>query len=79
MSFPEAEAKASPAKPHRMLPVFTGRATEDHPALRREDLQPGGQFTGPAVVVQEDTTFAIPADAEVRVDRHFNLLLSFAE
>ncbi len=79
LSFPEAEAKAAPAKPDRMLPVFTGRATETIPLYRREDLQPGGQFTGPAVVVQEDTTFAIPADAEVRVDRHFNLLLSFAE
>ncbi len=79
LSFPEAEAKAAPAEPDRMLPVFTGRATETIPLYRREDLQPGGQFTGPAVVVQEDTTFAIPADAEVRVDRHFNLLLSFAE
>lgn len=79
LTFPEAETKALPVVPDRMLQVFTGRATETIPLYRREDLQPGGQFAGPAVVVQEDTTFAIPAGAEVRVDRHFNLLLSFAE
>lgn len=79
LAFPEAEAIEAPAVPARMLPVFTGREVEPVPLYRREDLQPGGQFIGPAVVVQEDTTFAIPAGAEVRVDRHFNLLLSFPE
>jgi N-methylhydantoinase A len=79
LTIPEAEAKPAPAKPYRMLPVFTGHKTEIIPLYRREDLQPGAQFSGPAVVVQEDTTFAIPAGAEVQVDRHFNLLLNFVE
>lgn len=79
LAFPEADARECPATPDRMLQVFTGSKVESVPLYRREDLQPGGQFTGPTVVVQEDTTFAIPAGADVRVDRHFNLLLSFAE
>jgi N-methylhydantoinase A len=31
------------------------------------------------VVVQEDTTFAIPARTRAHVDRHLNLVLTFAE
>nr|WP_292097103.1 hypothetical protein [Mesorhizobium sp.] len=42
-------------------------------------MAPGSAFHGPAVVVQEDTTFALPAGTQARVDRHLNLVLTFAE
>ena len=45
----------------------------------RASLRPGDRFQGPAVVAQEDTTFAIPPGAQARVDRHLNLHLTFAE
>jgi N-methylhydantoinase A len=42
-------------------------------------LHPGGRFSGPAVVAQDDTTFAIPAGTQVTIDRHLNLHLTFSE
>ncbi len=30
-------------------------------------------------MVQEDTTFAIPTGTEIKVDRYFNLILTFTE
>ncbi len=79
LSLPDADAEHRAAVPEQRVPVFTGRSAEAIALYRREDLKPGGHFRGPAVVVQEDTTFAIPAGADVRVDRHSNLILSLAE
>ena len=44
---------------------------------QREDLTPGSTLRGPAIVTQEDTTFAIPRGARARVDRFHNLHLMF--
>jgi N-methylhydantoinase A len=80
LDFPvEQEAEAVLAVPEREIAVFTGKAVESVGLYRRGSLHPGGCFRGPAVVAQDDTTFAIPAGAEARVDRHLNLHLTFAE
>jgi N-methylhydantoinase A len=79
LSFPEVDAIDAPAIPARRLPVYTGLSVETVDLHDRQALLPGSTFRGPAVVVQEDTTFAIPAGTQARVDRHLNLLLTFAE
>ncbi|CDX24281.1 5-oxoprolinase [Mesorhizobium sp. ORS 3324] len=79
LSLPEVDEIDAPAVPARRLPVYTGLSVETVDLHDRQTLAPGSRFRGPAVVVQEDTTFAIPAGTEARVDRHLNLLLTFAE
>ncbi|BCH11805.1 hydantoinase [Mesorhizobium sp. 131-3-5] len=79
LSLPETEEVDVAAIPARRLPVYTGLRVETVDLHDRQALVPGSTFHGPAVVVQEDTTFAIPAGAQARVDRHLNLLLTFAE
>jgi N-methylhydantoinase A len=79
LSLPETEEVDVAAIPARRLPVYTGLGVEMVDLHDRQALVPGSRFQGPAVVVQEDTTFAIPAGAQARVDRHLNLLLTFAE
>jgi N-methylhydantoinase A len=79
LSFPEVDAIDAPAIPARRLPVYTGLSVETVDLHDRQALLPGSTFRGPAVVVQEDTTFAIPAGTQARVDRHLNLLLTFPE
>lgn len=79
LAFPEAEEIDVAASPARRLPVYTGLGVETVDLHDRQTLVPGSTFNGPAVVVQEDTTFAIPGGAQARVDRHLNLHLTFAE
>ncbi|MER8588580.1 hydantoinase/oxoprolinase family protein [Mesorhizobium sp. M1338] len=79
LSFPEIDEIDAPAIPARRLPVYTGASVETVDLHDRQALMPGSTFQGPAVVVQEDTTFAIPAGAQASVDRHLNLLLTFPE
>ncbi|MGR3378890.1 hydantoinase/oxoprolinase family protein [Salipiger abyssi] len=79
LRFPEAEERLAPAVPAREVPVHTGGQRRQVALYERADLAPGAEFPGPAVVVQEDTTIAIPAGTQAHVDRHLNLHLSFAE
>ena len=79
ISFPEIDEIHDPAIPVRRLPVYTGQSVEIVDLHDRQNLVPGSTFQGPAVVVQEDTTFAIPAGMQAWVDRHLNLLLTFPE
>ncbi|ESY88209.1 hydantoinase/oxoprolinase family protein [Mesorhizobium sp. LNHC229A00] len=79
LSFPKVDVIDAPAIPTRRIPVYTGVSVETIDLYDRQSLAPGSTFSGPAVVVQEDTTFAIPAGAQASVDRHLNLLLTFPE
>ncbi|WP_224543072.1 hydantoinase/oxoprolinase family protein [Mesorhizobium sp. CA16] len=79
LSFPQIDEVDAPVNPARRLPVYTGLGVETVDLHDRQTLMPGNTFHGPAVVVQEDTTFAIPAGTQARVDRHLNLLLTFPE
>ena len=49
------------------------------PLYPRAALAAGAVFDGPAIVAQEDTTFAIPAGASARVDGHLNIHLQFED
>ncbi|WP_414129954.1 hydantoinase/oxoprolinase family protein [Rhizobium jaguaris] len=80
LEFPTAAPDLQTAiAPEREIPVFTGKDFEWIGLYRRDMLRPGGRFAGPAVVAQDDTTFAIPAGTQVEVDRHLNLHLTFSE
>ncbi|MBN9057345.1 MAG: hydantoinase/oxoprolinase family protein, partial [Rhizobiales bacterium] len=75
----EVPEEGARMRPERYIPVFIGTATEEIGLYRRDLLPPGGRFSGPAIVAQEDTTFAIPPGTEVAVDRHLHLQLTFPE
>ena len=47
----------------------------DAPVYLREDLAPGMQFAGPAIVEQSDTTTVVEPDMDVTVDAKGNLLV----
>uniref|UniRef100_UPI0035AD98F6 hydantoinase/oxoprolinase family protein n=1 Tax=Paenirhodobacter enshiensis TaxID=1105367 RepID=UPI0035AD98F6 len=79
LTFPEAPETAAPATPLREVPIHTGGRTRPVALFERAGLSAGASFTGPAVVAQEDTTFAIPEGAEAHVDRHLNIHLSFGD
>lgn len=79
LTFPQAVEVRGEAEPEREVSVFTSGAVQPIGLYQRQDLAPGGTFSGPAVVAQEDTTFAIPAGSQVEVDRHLNLHLTFSE
>jgi N-methylhydantoinase A len=49
------------------------------PLYRRADLAPGHRLSGPAVIMQEDTTVVIPTGFTARVDAHLNLQLDMPE
>ncbi|SMF31190.1 N-methylhydantoinase A [Tistlia consotensis] len=76
LTFPETEAAPASAAPQREVPVYVGGTEAPIGLYWRAGLHPGDRFRGPAVVAQEDTTFAIPPAAEAHVDRHLNLHLT---
>jgi N-methylhydantoinase A len=60
--------------PRRRRQVHFG-VPHDTPIYHRDDLLPGHQFEGPAVVEQTDTTTLIEPGMEVKVDAAGNLLV----
>ncbi|MDH2327061.1 hydantoinase/oxoprolinase family protein [Cereibacter sp. SYSU M97828] len=76
--FPVETVDPSPATAQRHVPVHLG-SLRDVPLYDRAALGSGATFDGPAIVAQEDTTFAIPGGASARVDAHLNIHLTFAE
>ncbi len=79
LSFAEAGIVSTQLVPSAEVPVYTGANVETIPLYHRRDLLSGASFRGPAIVAQEDSTFAIPAGAAATVDRHFNIHLTFPE
>ncbi|MGV3720666.1 MAG: hypothetical protein ACO1SX_07125, partial [Actinomycetota bacterium] len=57
-------------------PVYAGGAWVEAAVYRREDLLPGQQFAGPAVITQADSTCWIPAGWIVRIDGWYNVVTS---
>ena len=51
----------------------------DTPVYLRDDLAPGMQFKGPAIVEQSDTTTVVEPDMDVTVDDKGNLLVNVRE
>src|SRR5579883_276091 len=63
--------------PASMRPVHFG-AWRDTPIFAREQLLPGMQIDGPAVIEQPDTTAVIEPGMRARVDAYSNLLVEAA-
>lgn len=76
--FPEVSDTPAPARAARQVPVHLG-GWRDVALYDRAQLSGGAVFDGPAIVAQEDTTFAIPVGARARVDCHLNIHLEFVE
>ena len=72
-----ADAATPPAA--RRVETCVDGVARQIPLYQREDLWPGAQLSGPCIVVQEDTTFAIPDRISARVDGWLNLHLAFSE
>lgn len=63
-------------EPERMVDVWHDGAMRSMPLFLREKLLHGHEFSGPAVVVQEDSTVCIPGGYAATVDTHGNLHLT---
>jgi len=70
----EEEAKSDPIPfDHRSVVLSDGLA--HLPFYQGEQLQPGHQITGPAVITQPDTTVFIDSADELKVDQYRNLIV----
>lgn len=78
LELPEIDGVSQIARVLRQVPVYLNGPCEIA-LYERETLTSGAQFNGPAVVGQEDTTFAIPPNSVAHVDRHLNIHLTFVE
>ncbi|MBI1220035.1 MAG: hydantoinase/oxoprolinase family protein [Rhodobacteraceae bacterium] len=78
LALPETDEVAQVARPARQVTVHLG-GPRDIALYDRADLTSGAQFEGPAIVAQEDTTFAIPAGTLAHVDRYLNIHLTPTE
>ncbi|TQS70945.1 hydantoinase/oxoprolinase family protein [Rhodobacteraceae bacterium] len=70
-------ADVVPADPRAVSVYIDG--WRDVALYTRASLAPAATFEGPAIVTQEDTTFAIPPGAVARVDDTLNIHLEFAK
>lgn len=73
-TFPDAGPDASGAIAY-MQPVYFAGAWHDTPVYDRTKLQPGNEFTGPAIVQQPDCTTVIHPGQRVSIDPHANLIV----
>lgn len=72
---PRAEARLlSLPEPAGRQPLYHQGAWLDCPIYERSVLQPGMSLSGPALVVQEDTTVWIPPTWDAPVDEGYNLV-----
>jgi N-methylhydantoinase A len=55
-------------------PVYFGR-WYDTPIYMRDDLSPGAEFDGPAIIEQSDTTTVVEPDMNLVIDAHGNMLV----
>ena len=67
-------AKGGVPRPIKRRPVYFG-GWHDSAVYAREDLAPGMQFDGPAIVEQNDTTTVVEPGMVTRVDAFGNLLV----
>ena len=78
LDMPEAEEAEGTATPMRHVDVYLGER-RNIALFDRASLTCGANFEGPAIVAQEDTTFAIPSGTRAQIDRYLNIHLNFAE
>ena len=75
--FVELPPAADTASPEQQVQAWCDGADHRMPLYRREALRHGHRLTGPAVIVQEDTTVCVPPGMAGSVDRFGNLHLTW--
>lgn len=70
-----AAAEERPAPPERQVRVFLDGGWREAALFRRQALEAGHRFQGPAIVTQDDSTVCIPPGFSATVDPHLNLIL----
>ena len=78
-SIPKIKEQKSVAKPERQNSVFVDGALRDAAVFDRKKLRPGDQFSGPAIVIQEDTTTVVLPDFKGYIDGSQNIILTPCE
>jgi N-methylhydantoinase A len=53
--------------------VYFGGEYHETPIYDRTELQPGAEISGPAIVIEDDSTVVVQPDHEATVDRYANL------
>ncbi len=77
--FESADGMPAAAQPEDSIPIHAQGRTVRAALFRREALQPGHTFSGPAVVLQNDTTVCVTEDFQARVDGYGQLILTRGE
>jgi N-methylhydantoinase A len=79
LAFAEPDVGKTLLEPKTEVSVYTGLTFETIPLYSRSDLFHGASFVGPAIVAQDDSTFAIPGSTTATIDRHLNIQVTFQE
>jgi N-methylhydantoinase A len=74
-SLPDGNIDPTPAFLDKRPIILDGKKISA-PLFRGEQLQPGNQVPGPAIVVRSDTTVLLPQYSSARVDRFQNLVVA---
>lgn len=72
---------AARVEPAARRPVYFGPSETDKvdvPVFGRAQIAPGGSFSGPSIIEQEDTTIVIPPRMSARSDEYGNLWIGAA-
>ena len=75
-SFPDA---GEPASPKRHGPAVFGGRLETTAFANRQDLAPGAELRGPAVIDETSCTTVVPPGGVIRVDPHGHLMITVEE
>ena len=78
-SIPKIKERKVEAKPDKHTNVFVDGALRNAAVFNRTKLQPGHQFFGPAVVIQDDTTTVVLPGFKGYIDGSQNIILTPCE
>jgi N-methylhydantoinase A len=72
---PSEPVRRHAASPDRQVPIGIGSRTGLAALYRKDALQPGARFEGPAIVTQDDTTVFVPQGWIAELDGFRNIML----
>jgi N-methylhydantoinase A len=75
---PHADCIEHRPSPYDRTRLFLGGAWHEAALFRRDQLDPGAEVAGPAIVVQDDTTLLIPKGWDARVDEYSNVVMELS-
>jgi N-methylhydantoinase A len=73
-TWPQGDAAPAPVVGHRAVRVARAAAAERVPVIRFDDLRPGHQLIGPALIDSDSTTFWVPDGARATVDERRSIV-----